>query len=81
MASKFTIGQRVRVVRVGAWNGTWPIPWVIDALVHYGTEGTVSRTQQPDSISVRMDAPELGVLQFLPDELAVLDNTSGDSVE
>ena len=79
MASRFTIGQRVRVVRAGSWNGTPPAPQV---LVCLGKSGVVKEINR-DTIGVVTDRAywDTGVLQFLPDELEVLDNTSGDSVE
>lgn len=79
MTSKFAIGQRVQVVRLGDWNGTPPDPKI--AWVQY-CNGTV-REINCDTVGVEIRGVwmRLGVLQFLPDELAVLDNTSGDSVE
>ena len=80
MASKFTIGQRVRVVRVGAWNGT---PADDDITWCWWMTGRVEEVNR-DTIGVEMTNfhdKYLGVVQFLPAELVVLDNTSGDSVE
>lgn len=79
MASRFTIGQRVRVVRVGAWNGTPPRGDIVRCITLIGQVREINL----DTIGVEIAhfARYLGVLQFLPDELAPLDNTSGDSVE
>lgn len=77
--NRFTIGQRVRVVKVGAWNGT-PPHWNVKLC--QGWDGEV-REANRDTIGVAMIGywAKMGTLQFLPDELEVLDNTSGDSVE
>ena len=76
MVSKFTIGQRVRVVRLGDWNGTPPdekIRWCIRK------EGVVKEVNG-DSTGVKMDVfPDYGVLQFLCNELEAIgvDESSG----
>lgn len=80
MASNFTIGQRVRVVRVGAWNGVEPN--VVLRLLQ-GWHGEVKEVNS-DTLGVEMVndyCKTLGVLQFLPDELEVLDESSGGRVE
>lgn len=77
--NRFTIGQRVRVVRVGDWNGTPPLAGY-KYLV--GQHAVVVRQEERDTITVMFPYwQNLGTLQFLPDELEMLDNTSGDSVE
>lgn len=78
MASNFTIGQRVRVVRVGAWNGTPPDATAQNAIGGYGH---VVESSERDTVAVEMHWKGLGVLQFLPDELEVLDESSGGRVE
>ena len=78
--NRFAIGQRVQVVRVGAWNGT---PANKDIAMCWMQKGVVCENNG-DTIGVEIRtvfAKYLGVVQFLPNELAVLDNTSGDSVE
>ena len=79
MTSKFAIGQRVRVVKVGRWNGTPPRGDIVRCITRIGQVREINR----DTIGVEIAHPDkyLGVVQFLPDELVVLDNTSGDSVE
>lgn len=76
--NKFTIGQRVRVLWVGDWNGTPPDVRILYLIDFPG----VVKECNSDTIGVEIDRYwDYGVLQFLPDELAVLDNTSGGSVE
>lgn len=79
MASKFAIGQRVQVVKVGRWNGTPPRGDIVRCITRIGQVREINC----DTIGVDIAHPGkyLGVVQFLPDELTVLDNTSGDSVE
>ena len=77
--NRFAIGQRVRVVKVGRWNGTPPRGDIMRCITHVGLVreincGTIG-------VDIALINKYLGVLQFLPDELEVLDNTSGDSVE
>jgi len=75
--NRFAIGQRVRVVRVGNWNGTPPNPKLMWHLAGF-PYGTVVPPSGYDTIAVKMDLEHtLGVLQFLPDELEVLDESSG----
>ena len=78
--NRFAIGQRVRVVKVGNWNGTPPNTVMLMKLIGCPF-GVVVTEYDGDTIAVEIDDRRIGVLQFLPDELAVLDNTSGDSVE
>lgn len=68
--NRFAIGQRVRVVKVGDWNGTPPLP-NLKGLV--GCMGPVVEIRD-DTIGVLMRGTywTLGVLQFLPDELEVI---------
>lgn len=77
-SNNFTIGQRVRVVRLGDWNGTPPdkkLGWYLAGFPC----GTVVKPEGYDTIAVKMDLHTLGVLQFLCNELEAIevDESSG----
>lgn len=77
--NNFAIGQRVRVVRVGEWNGT-PPDTKLTGLVGY-TGPVVEIRDGTIGVLMRGTYWTLGVLQFLPDELEALDESSGGRVE